>query len=194
MKRYTLTLAFIALLLIAAACGDSDRGDDTSPAAATSKPATVSGATGSFFAIHEVGLGPEGYVSLTNFTDVPVTTAGLYLCQGADCFALPDAEVPAGETVRVAVGDGSGLEGVIAAEATVGELQPSDGEIAIYASQEYDDPEALLVYLQWGSSPHDLTSVAVEAGLWRETSYAPSSANATRLYRVEESGLWLFEE
>lgn len=196
MKRYTLTLASIVLLLIAAACGSPGTDGEAIPvpADATSKPATVSGATGSFFAIHEVGLGPEGYVSLTNFTGVPVTTAGLYLCQGADCFALPDAEVSAGETVRVAVGDGSGLEGVIATEAAVGELRPSDGEIAIYASQEYDDPEALLVYLQWGSTPHDLTSVAVEAGLWREASYAPSSANATRLYRVEESGLWLFEE
>jgi hypothetical protein len=34
----------------------------------------------------------------------------------------------------------------------------------------------------------------VDAGLWFDTSYAPTSQNATRLYRVEESGLWLFEE
>jgi hypothetical protein len=48
--------------------------------------------------------------------------------------------------------------------------------------------------LAWGSTPHDLTSLTVEVGLWFETSHAPSSENATRLYRVEESGLWLFEE
>jgi hypothetical protein len=154
----------------------------------------VSGTTGSFFAIYEVGLGPDGYISLLNFTDVAISTGGLTLCQGSDCFALPDVEVPAGETARVTVGDGEGLEGVIATEATLGELRSSDGEIAIYASQTYDDPKAMLAYLQWGSTPHDLTNVAVEAGLWFETSYAPSSANATRLYRVPESGLWLFEE
>jgi hypothetical protein len=201
MKRYTLILVFLVLLLAIAACGNPDNGGEVTPAVtsqpaaeATSKPAAVSGATGSFFAIYEVGLGPDGYISLTNFTDVPVSTGGLTLCQGSDCFALPDAEVAAGEVARVAVGDGSGLEGVIATEATLGELRPTDGEIAIYASQEYDDPKALLAYLQWGSTPHDLTGVAVEAGLWFETSYAPTSANATRLYRVEESGLWLFEE
>jgi len=202
MKRYTFILVFLVLLLIAAACGSPDDGAEATPAvrettgapAATSKPAAISGTTGSFFAIYEVGLGPEGYISLLNFTDQPVSTGGLILCQGSDCFALPDVEVTAGETARVAVGNGAGLEGVIATEATLGELKPSDGEIAIYASQEYDNPKALLAYLQWGSTPHDLTGVAVEAGLWFETSYAPTSANATRLYRVEESGLWLFEE
>lgn len=201
MKRYTLGLVLVVLLLIAAACGGSDAGDDTAPAAptqpaaeATSKPVAVSGTSGSFFAIYEVGLGPEGYISLLNFTDVPVSTAGLTLCQGSDCFALPDVEVAADETARVAVGDGTDLEGVIATQATLGELRPSDGEIAIFAKQDYEDPKAMLAYLQWGSTPHDLTGVAVEAGLWFETSYAPSSANATRLYRVPESGLWLFEE
>ena len=165
--------------------------------ASTSEPggaAVISGSTGSFFSINEIGLGPDGYIALTNFTDVTVSTGGLILCQGPDCFALPAVEVGAGETALVTVGDGSGLEGVIATGATIGELRSEDGEIAIFVSEDYDDPKAILVYLQWGSTPHDLTDVAVEAGLWFDTSYAPTSANATRLYRVEESGLWLFEE
>jgi len=206
MKRYTLILVILVLMLIAAACGSPDNGGEVTPATAevtnapatapvaTAKSAAASGRSGSFFAIYEVGLGPEGYISLTNFTDVAVSTSGLTLCQGSDCFELPDVEVAAGEVARVAVGDGARIDGVIATEATLGELRPSDGEIAIYASQDYDDPRAMLAYLQWGSTPHGLTSVAVEAGLWFETSYAPSSANATRLYRIPESGLWLFEE
>lgn len=164
------------------------------PGASAADPEPYVQTVGSFLAIHEIGLGPEGYVSLTNFTSVPTTTKGLYLCQGTQCFALPEAVIEAGETGRVAVGEGQGLETVIATNATIGELKPSDGEVALFSSDKFDDPRALLVYLQWGSTPHTLTDLAVEAGLWIKTGYAPTSENATRLYRVEESGWWLFEE
>ena len=161
---------------------------------APDQPAVISGASGSFFSINEIGLGPDGYVALTNFTDVSVSTGGLILCQGSTCFELPDVVVGAGETVRIAVGDGTGHGWVVATRATLGELRPSDGEIALVVSQELDDPQAMLVYFQWGSNPHDLTQIAVDAGLWVEGGFGPSSQNATRLFRVEESGLWLFEE
>jgi hypothetical protein len=149
---------------------------------------------GTFFSINEVGLGPNGFVTLTNFTDVPASLAGLYLCQGHACFELPDVVVDAGETVRIAVGDGAGYEGVVATHATLGELHPSDGEIALLVSPELDDPQALLVYFQWGSTPHDRTQTAIDAGLWVKGGYGPSSQNATRLFKVEETGLWLFDE
>ncbi len=203
MKNFpNVRLISILLIILAALLFGCQNSSDLIPAdqpvesgdsSAPESPAVVSGRTGSFFAINEIVLGPEGYIALTNFTDVPVSTGGLILCQGADCFELPDEEVPAGETVKVAVSDGSGLEDVIATQASIGELRSADGEIAIFASPDYNDPKALLVYLQWGSTPHELTTLALEAGLWFETSYAPSGPNATRLYRVEESGLWLWE-
>jgi hypothetical protein len=149
---------------------------------------------GAFFAINEVGLGQDGFVALTNFTDAPASLAGLYLCQGSDCFELPDAVVDAGQTVRIAVGDGDEHEGMVTTGSTLGELRPSDGEIALVASQEPDEPGAMLVYFQWGSTPHDLTQIAIDAGLWVEGGYGPSSQNATRLFKVEETGLWLFDE
>lgn len=203
MKRYLLPITMILLVLVINACS-SPNAPETTAAESTSQANDPNAAptevkpyvqtVGSFLAIKEIGLGPEGYISLTNFTSVPVTTKGLYLCQGEKCFALPDAVIEAGETGRVAVGNGDGLEGVIATGATIGELESSDGEVALFSSDQFDDPKAILVYLQWGSTPHALTSLAVEAGLWIETGYAPTSPNATRLYRVEESGWWLFEE
>jgi hypothetical protein len=192
------------------ACARPPGGEITTPTVTSivSDPATVIPKTtttnvafryqkdqaGTFFAINEVGLGPDGYVALTNFTGVPVSLEGLYLCQGDHCYLLPDEVVAGGDTVRIAAGDGKGLESVIATEVTYGELEPANGEIALLKSEQTDDPKAMLVYLQWGSSPHQLTDTAVKAGLWVDTSFAPSSPNATRLYRVEESGLWLFEE
>ena len=210
MKRYAVTLVFVVALIKLAACGGSpaaptEEAQATGGVEATLAPTAGPTATptevapyvqteGAFVAIDEIGLGPEGWISLTNFTSVPVTTKGLYLCQGADCFALPDAVIEAGETGRITVGDGEGLEGVIASKATIGELKPADGEVALFSSDKFDDPKAILVYLQWGSTPHALTDLAVEAGLWIKTGYAPTSPNATRLYRIEESGWWMFEE
>ena len=160
---------------------------------ATPGPTPGSLSSIAFLEILEVGLGPNGFIGLTNFTSVPAGLEGLYLCQGSDCFELPDRVVAPEETVRIAVGDGKGHVNVVATRATLGELRPPDGEIALYASLRTEEPGEMGDYLQWGSTPHDLTQVAVEAGLWFETSYAPSSQNATRLFRVAETGLWLFE-
>jgi hypothetical protein len=183
-------------LLIASACTGGDlnavaTGGTTQPQA---ELAQVSSETGTFFAINEIGLGQNGYVALTNFTDVPASLAGLYLCQGVGCFELPDVVVGAGATVRIATGEGAGLEDVVATYATLGELRPSDGEIALATSAKPDDPQSLLLYFQWGSNPHELTQNAVKAGLWVKGGYGPSSQNATRLFKDAKTGLWLFDE
>jgi hypothetical protein len=192
-------LFFIALgsyLLFAASCATPQTADKVtvSPSPSGAQPVKLGPNTGTFFAINEVGLGPNGFVALTNFTEVPVSLEGLFLCQGSDCFQLPEAVVEAGQTARIAVGDGSGLEGVMATGATLGELRPSDGEIALAASKKIDDPGQMYNYLQWGSTPHQLTAMALKAGLWVENGYAPTSAKATRLFKVPETGLWLFDE
>ena len=75
-----------------------------------------------------------------------------------------------------------------------GELKPGDGEIALFEGQDVKQPQAMKIYFQWGSTPHALTQAAIDAGLWVEGGYGPSSNNATRLYKVKDSGLWLFEE
>jgi len=161
--------------------------------ATPSVTATPRSGSGTLFAIDEVGLGPDGHISLNNFTDQPASIGGLFLCQGSKCFELPNVEVAPGAIARIAVGSGTGLDGVVAKGATIGELRPSDGEIALYASKNLNDPKAILAYLEWGSTPHDNTQVAIDAGLWIKGSFAPSAENATRLFRTE-GGLWLFDE
>lgn len=193
-KHSLFILGFI--LIILSACAGANPGGEPSvtPTSPGEAPAGDNPWRGTYFSINEVGLGENGYVSLTNYTDVSTSLEGLYLCQGSDCYALPDEVVGAGQTVRIAVGDGQGLEAVITTRATLGELRPADGEIALFDSQDFDDPDSMTVYFQWGSTPHALTEMAIESGLWIEGGYGPSSQNATRLYRVPESGLWLFEE
>jgi hypothetical protein len=183
-------------LLITTACisPNPPEVDSITPSAPPETPAKTGARMGTFFSIDEVGLGPDGFVALANFTDLSANLAGLYLCQSTQCFQLPDQMVAPGKTVRIAVGDGSGLEDVVAAHATFGELRPADGEIALYASPDIQDPGQMLVYLQWGSTPHASTATAIQAGLWIKDGYAPASQSATRLFKVKETGLWLFEE
>ncbi len=157
-------------------------------------PGGVIPETVSAFDIREIGVGDQGWVALTNFTSEPGKMAGLFLCQGQECSALPDETVPSGETVRIATGSGAGVDSVIAKNATFGTLKSSDGEIALTTTDNPQRPEQILFYLQWGSTPHELTNLAIEAGLWLKGGYAPTSAKATRLFRVPETGLWLFEE
>jgi len=197
-----LITVLLVLVMSLAACSSDDAETSTSSAGETvTTAAAVTASTArsqpdgasSFFAINEIGLGADGYISLTNFTEVPVTLDGLFLCQRPNYVALPDVTVEPGQTVRVAVGDGDSIENVVVTNADLGDLKPEDGEIALYTSQDFDDPAAMIVYLEWGSTPHGRSSVAVDAGLWLEGSFAPTSATATRLFRVEDSGLWLFE-
>ncbi len=195
-EKITLYILVILTLLTLPACRGKSRGGEDTSVVPAFQTETVQGIIhpGAFFSINEIGLGPGGYVSLQNFTEVEANLAGLYLCQADRCFELPDATHPPGETGRIAVGDGAGLGNLIVEHATSILLNPSDGEIALFDSTDVHDPVKMLIYFQWGSTPHALTSTAVSAGLWVGGSYAPTSQNATRLFRDEETGLWLFDE
>jgi hypothetical protein len=160
--------------------------------AALTAASSAGAARQNFFSIDSVGLGPNGFVALRNFTDTPATLRGLYLCQGMRCFALPNVKVRAATTVRVASGAGTGLKNVIARRAAIGALATHDGELAISTSKAPTSPKQLLTYLQWGSTPHRLTQLAVDAHLWLKKSYAPTAPDATLLYR-RPGGLWVFK-
>jgi len=146
---------------------------------------------GRFFTIDEVGLGAEGYVTLRNFTGVSASLAGLYLCEAPDCAALPDIEVEAGATALMAMGEGSGLADPVATKVGL-DLQPSGGEVGLYASDKTGEAGDIRAYIDWGSTPHEGTATAIEAGLWLEGSYVPSSASAARIFR-SDTGAWVAE-
>lgn len=148
---------------------------------------------GAFFEIVVISFEEEPYIELYNFTDSSSTVGGMVLSQPPSSFVLPDVEVAPGETVKVALGSGSGLEGLVIQDAELGELRPEDGEIAIFSSDDLDDPDAMLIYLQWGKTPHDLTDMAIGAGRWVEHAWAPSGPSAIRIFVDQDTGLWLWD-
>jgi hypothetical protein len=203
--RYSSAMRAGPLLIVAAfvlgtvACSDADDDDDSTPASsASSQPERDDGAqrqpegATSYFSIEEVGVGANSYVTLENITSEPVALDGLQLCHIEACAELVDVVVAGGDVARIALGDGAGLDKVVMTDAALEPFDPVDGEIALYSSSD-ESADSMLNYVQWGSDPHQRTADALEAGLWVEGGFAPTSASATRLYREADSGLWLFE-
>lgn len=146
---------------------------------------------GRFLTITEVGFGDAGYVSLSNITSVPASLTGLSVCQGSDCVQLPDTSVEGGQSAIVAVGDGTGLEDVVVDGAAL-DLTSTGGEVGLYAGQDVTAALDVRAYIEWGSTPHEGTAAAVEAGLWLEGSYVESSADSTRIVRGDDA-MWRSE-
>jgi hypothetical protein len=190
----TIALLMGSLMLLSACNASVDSPSPTttpSSALASPRPGSDANDVTNYFSIEEVGLGPNGYVTLLNYTDVPASLDTLLLCQPAGCVDLPDVVVEPGEVARIAVGDGEGLEKVVMTGARLA-LTPADGEIAIYHADDLRNPDEVRHYIQWGSTPHELTMVAVAAGLWREDGFAPSGPSATRLWK-RDGGWWVWD-
>jgi hypothetical protein len=177
-------------------CGGSRTGNSHAQAQPAKTPATdTPQAFGTvpqaLVSIKEIGLGPKGYVTLFNFTDERQRLLRLSLCQGANCVDLPDVSVKAGSPARVATGPGKGLGGVVMADAALGDLKASNGELAIFAK----DPAGsrrLVTFMEWGSTPHMHTREAIASGLWIKGAYAPTAPTAVRLHQ-KPGGLWVFD-
>lgn len=197
MRAVCLAILLGLALLIAAGCGGDDDEEVDPPAVTTGAPpgaVTARDAVQTYLDIDRVGVGEDAWVSLGNFTDVPVQIGGLHLCQGSNCEELPERIVEPGENVYVVVSGDPALDGLaMIDDAGLGELRPSDGELSLFSRPDFDDPSALVLFLEWGSTPHEHTDLALEAGLWVEGAFAPSTDRATELFR-QETGLWLFRE
>ncbi|MDH3731229.1 MAG: hypothetical protein OES13_08925, partial [Acidimicrobiia bacterium] len=112
-------------------------------------PATAQGSADDL-AITEVVFGD--HVTISNLGSDAVSVAGLWLCNRPSYTELPTAVIAAGTSLD------------IPADA-LGNLAAGGGEVALYASNSFGDPSAMLDYVGWGSGGGRL-SVAEEAGLW----------------------------
>jgi hypothetical protein len=183
-------ITFAVLTLIVAACGteggtattDSEPTTTVTPetttstaGATTSAPAeetttTTPPVSGARFVLTSISLGDGGMVVITNIGDEAGSLAGHFLCQRPSYFAIPDVEVPAGGFVAISTGGNAFVPppGAITIDeiAAIGTLKPVDGEVGLYTSALFGSATDIVSYVEWGSSGHGRSSVAVEAGIW----------------------------
>jgi len=126
------------------------------------------------------GYEQDGWVWIRNVSDKPQWIGGHFLCQRPGYFALPDVELAPGEGLLVASQTterlGEANAGWPEANGALGTLSPDSGEMALYSAQDFDNPLAMVSYVEWGESGHGRSSVAVAAGLWGEGGFVDTRA------------------
>jgi len=115
-------------------------------------------------------------VELQNTGTAPANAALLFMCgANADYTQLRSLPIICGDTI-LQPGDHVilDLDGVIA-------VDPADGELGLYTSPQWGSFAAMKHYVEWGSSGHNRTNIAVGAGLWMTGQFAVPFTATTAL-------------
>ncbi|MCZ6662935.1 MAG: hypothetical protein O6951_08430, partial [Actinobacteria bacterium] len=159
---------------------------------------TVAAEEGARFVLSTVVLGDGAMVVITNIGSESGNLGGYALCQRPSYFTLSDFEVPAGQSVAISLG-GDTFEPpdgalVIEEVARISALSPDSGEVGLYSISSFSTSDAILGYVEWGSSGHGRSSVAVAAGIWETGGFVETTAETTTLtadlLQPAESGDW----
>jgi len=94
-------------------------------------------------------------VEITNSGDTEIDINGLVLCNFPAYAPIEGADpIAPGASITV----DAGAHGVALAD--------DQGEFGLYTESSFEDPNAIISYVEWGTSGHQRSSVAVEAGIW----------------------------
>lgn len=171
------------MLLIAAACGgDADEGTTTSQAPATAAPSATTGAPSVTTAAPDTtvadtqapvttastpsgGTGTAshplvivavdfeaGFILIRNDGDEAYDLTGHWLCNRPAYVEFPSETLQPGRIIEMDT-------------ASLG-VNADDGEIGIYTSRDFGSADAIVRYVEWGSSGHGRSNTAVAAGVW----------------------------
>ena len=197
-----------ALALVLAACGANGDADTTTTAAAATAATTTTAAEeettttstegstttaaadttttaatgeGAVFAVTEVVFGDQGYVAITNIGGEDGNLERFRLCQRPTYFAIPSQVLAPGETVYVTVTTVVGLDvdgPVIDAGGGFGSLSASGGEVGLYRDGNFGSTDSIVSYVEWGSTGHARSGVAVGAGIWGDGDFVDAEGSA----------------
>jgi hypothetical protein len=188
---WVLGAAALAFVLLLAGFGSDVLTDDppapednpyasgqTTTTGADGSPATSEGeASGPVrFVVSGVGFEHGGWIEVRNVGGEAGTLRDMWLCNRPSYFNLPDITLGPGASVIVAA-DGAGPEldainearngvAVVEANGSVGRITADGGEIGVYTSASFGSSDAIVSYVEWGSSGHGRSSTAVAAGVW----------------------------
>ena len=149
-------------------------------------PPTEAPAPSAVFAVTFVTMSPAGQdLVITNIGDATGSLAGLVLCQFPTYADLPDVELAPGEFVGVNLGGTVFLPPPGAKDTfrvNIGTIKPADGEVALYVGRDFGNSDTIVDYVEWGSSGHTRSSVAVGAGIWSTGDFVATTTDSTFLF------------
>lgn len=126
-----------------------------------------------------LSLGGLGQVVIQNVGSASGSLAGHWLCQRPSYFEFPDVELQPGEFAAVSVGGDIFVPpaGAIVVEgvANIGPFDPISGEVGLYLRDQFENPDAIISYVEWGESGHGRSATAVSAGIWPDGGFVATS-------------------
>jgi len=193
-------IAFVLLLL--AACTGTGAGADGSststlepapPVSTTSSP-TAEGATtvaeststtvvigNARFIIGSIVFGDQGTIEVGNLGPDAGDLTGLWLAIDPYYLELPSTVLAPGTALIVSVADDADQTLVLPAAGLLPPLTSASGEIGLYRSGDFGNPGSIIDYVEWGSTGHVRSAVAIAAGLWPEEETIAIDGSATGL-------------
>ncbi len=173
--RLKMSLKIWATVVLLTACGGNDVSvTQTSQlvatttmqtAAETTVPDTTPSIAAGGLIIESVDF-DTGVMTLLNTGDSGYDTTGHWICNRPRYADVESVSVAPGAMFEV---DVSGIG-----------VRAGDGEIGLYASNDFGNPDDIVAYVQWGSSDHGRASVAVSAGIWTEGDALPGDQAVIR--------------
>jgi hypothetical protein len=169
-----------------------DTATDTTAASTTTSTTTVAPGPGRL-ALTRVVFAPVVYITITNVGNGPAELSAHWLCQRPAYKKLPSLVLEAGDTVAIGFGEDAPPDlvefaAVIELGDAIGVISKDGGEIGLYLDPFFENPTAMVDYVEWGSSGHGRSSVAVEAGLWTEGAFVTIPPEASSISSSGASG------
>ena len=200
--------AVIALVLVLSACTSGGASSDsenpstlepTTPSPTTTAPGTDDGASvpdttsttiitsNAAFVIGSVVFGEEGSIEIGNLGPDTGDLSGFWIAIHPYYLEIPSTIIAPGKAIIVSIAEDADPELVIPAAGLLPALKSGSGEIGLYSSGGFGDPNAIVDYVEWGSTGHVRSHVAIEAGLWPEDQTIVIEGAATGLTADDRS-------
>ncbi len=133
--------------------------------------------------IDEIVFAGGPYVVISNRGPGIGSTAGHWICQFPSYYQLPDVELKPGEKIAVQLGidpvpELTGVIATVDVTSPIGDITTADGELGLYSSNTFNSADAIVDYVEWGTSDHARSSVAVAAGIWENGGFIEVPAEA----------------
>ncbi|MEM9258083.1 MAG: T9SS type A sorting domain-containing protein, partial [Bacteroidota bacterium] len=106
--------------------------------------------------INEVAV--DGMIELFNGADTAVNVSSYWLCNFPAYQQISQMNLECGELL-IQPGEYTVISGFSGFDA-------ADAELGLYTSSSFGSSDAIISYLEWGSTGHQRSSVAVQAGVW----------------------------
>lgn len=191
--RGHLLVAAIAGVFVLSACA----GSDTTTTQATELPPTPTTEQATTpppvvtidarFVLSTVVFGDQGWIEVINTGPQAGNIHGHWIAIHPFYLELPSTIVEVGQGVRVSLDPDADPGVVVSAAGLLPALVAPAGEVGLYSSGNFGDPNSIVDYLEWGSGGHFRSTVAIAAGIWDETSVVPMEGSEGGL-RITENG------